>query len=57
MNPFGAIATLIVGVAGALYLFTRRASEAQRAQVLLNEIHRMQLRILQQKKNRGKSFV
>lgn len=38
MNPFGAIATLIVGVAGALYLFTRRASEAQRAQVLLNEI-------------------
>lgn len=38
MNPFGAVATLIVGVAGALYLFTRRASEAQRAQVLLNEI-------------------
>lgn len=38
MNPFGAIATLIVGVAGALYLFTRRALEAQRAQVLLNEI-------------------
>ena len=32
------VATLIVGVAGALYLFTRRASEAQRAQVLLNEI-------------------
>lgn len=38
MNPFGAIATLIIGVAGALYLFTRRASEAQRAQALLNEI-------------------
>ena len=38
INPFGAVATLIVGVAGALYLFTRRASEAQRAQVLLNEI-------------------
>lgn len=38
INPFGAVATLIVGAAGALYLFTRRASEAQRAQVLLNEI-------------------
>lgn len=38
MNPLGAIATLIIGVAGALYLFTRRASEAQRAQTLLNEI-------------------
>ena len=38
LNPFASVATLIVAVCGALYLFTRRASEAQRAQRLLNEI-------------------
>lgn len=37
-NPFAFIATLIVAVAGALYLMTRRLSEAQRAQKLLNDV-------------------
>jgi len=40
LNPFTAIATLLVAVCGALYLFSRRVSEAQRAQRLMNEIQK-----------------
>lgn len=38
LNPFVSIATIIVSVAAALYLFSRRASEATRAQILLNKV-------------------
>lgn len=38
LNPFTSIATLIIAVAGALYFYSRRASEATRAQTLLNDI-------------------
>lgn len=37
-NPFAFIATLVVAVAGAIYLMTRRMNEAQRAQELLNDV-------------------
>jgi TP901 family phage tail tape measure protein len=39
MNPFGAVATLIVGVAGALYLYSKRMSEANKRKRELNEIN------------------
>lgn len=38
LNPFVSIATLLVSVGGALYFFSRRASEARRAQMLLNSV-------------------
>lgn len=38
LNPLATVATTVVAVVGALYLFTRRTSEATRAQKLLNEV-------------------
>ena len=38
LNPFASIATVVVAVASALYLFSRRASEARRAQLLMNDV-------------------
>ncbi|MBD3589575.1 phage tail tape measure protein [Bacteroides sp. GM023] len=38
LNPFASIATLVISVAGALYLFSRRTSEAHRAQLLMNSV-------------------
>lgn len=38
LNPFVTIATLLVSVGGALYFFSRRASEARREQILLNSV-------------------
>lgn len=38
LNPFASIATVVIAVASALYLFSRRASEARRAQLLMNDV-------------------
>lgn len=38
LNPLATVVTTVVAVVGALYLFTRRTSEATRAQKLLNEV-------------------
>lgn len=38
LNPFASIATVVISVASALYLFSRRASEAHRAQLLMNDV-------------------
>jgi TP901 family phage tail tape measure protein len=38
LNPFVSIATVVISVASALYLFSRRASEARRAQLLMNDV-------------------
>lgn len=38
LNPFVSIATLLITVSGALFFFSRRASEATRAQTLLNKV-------------------
>lgn len=37
-NPFASVLTIITAVAGALYLLSRRASEARRTQILFNDI-------------------
>lgn len=37
-NPFAFIASLVIAVAGAFYLLTRRLNETQRAQKLLNDV-------------------
>lgn len=37
-NPFASVLTVITAVAGALYLLSRRTSEARRAQILFNDI-------------------
>lgn len=38
LNPFASIATVVISVASALYLFSRRATEARRAQLLMNDV-------------------
>lgn len=57
MNPFGAVATLIVGVAGALYLYSKRMSEANKRKRELNEINLEAEKSIGEEKKQTGSFT